>query len=65
MLWRLVQLICLLKICKVYVYVYVYVCIYIYIRVCVCVCDRAKINKGIGVEVLHYLNDGLWTLKEL
>lgn len=25
--------------------------------------DIAKINKGIGVENCHYLNDGLWNMK--
>ncbi|RZC32202.1 malignant T-cell-amplified sequence 1-A, partial [Asbolus verrucosus] len=25
--------------------------------------DIAKINKGIGVENYHYLNDGLWQMK--
>ncbi|CAO1416083.1 unnamed protein product [Diamesa hyperborea] len=25
--------------------------------------DIAKVNKGIGVENCHYLNDGLWTMK--
>jgi len=25
--------------------------------------DIAKVNKGIGIETVHYLNDGLWTLK--
>lgn len=25
--------------------------------------DIRKINKGIGIEVLHYMNDGLWHLK--
>jgi PUA domain protein len=25
--------------------------------------DIAKINKGIGVENCHYLNDGLWQMK--
>lgn len=24
-----------------------------------------KVNKGIGVENLHYLNDGLWRLKSV
>ena len=22
-------------------------------------------NKGIGIEVIHYLNDGLWQMKQL
>jgi hypothetical protein len=26
-------------------------------------CHRKKINKGIGVETIHYLNDGLWKAK--
>lgn len=25
--------------------------------------DIAKINKGVGVENCHYLNDGLWNMK--
>lgn len=25
--------------------------------------DIAKVNKGIGVENCHYLNDGLWNMK--
>jgi PUA domain protein len=24
--------------------------------------DVAKVNKGVGIETLHYLNDGLWNL---
>lgn len=24
---------------------------------------RSKVNKGIGVENIHYLNDGLWQMK--
>lgn len=24
-----------------------------------------KINKGVGVETLHYLNDGLWHMKQI
>lgn len=28
--------------------------------------DQIKaVNKGIGVETLHYLNDGLWQIKSL
>jgi len=27
--------------------------------------DITKVNKGIGVESYHYLNDGLWTLKPM
>ncbi|TMW45649.1 hypothetical protein DOY81_009268 [Sarcophaga bullata] len=27
--------------------------------------DIAKINKGIGVENCHYLNDGLWKMKPI
>ena len=27
--------------------------------------DIAKINKGVGVENCHYLNDGLWHMKPL
>jgi len=27
--------------------------------------DISSINKGIGVESYHYLNDGLWTLKPM
>lgn len=26
---------------------------------------RAKVNKGIGVENCHYLNDGLWQMKPI
>jgi hypothetical protein len=26
-------------------------------------CFRAKVNKGIGIENYHYLNDGLWQMK--
>jgi PUA domain protein len=26
--------------------------------------DIQQINKGIGIETLHYLNDGLWTVKQ-
>jgi len=25
--------------------------------------EIAKINKGPGIETVHYLNDGLWTMK--
>jgi malignant T-cell-amplified sequence len=25
--------------------------------------DIAKVNKGVGVENCHYLNDGLWNMK--
>lgn len=25
--------------------------------------DISKVNKGIGIETVHYLNDGLWTMK--
>jgi len=25
--------------------------------------DILKVNKGIGIETVHYLNDGLWTMK--
>lgn len=25
--------------------------------------EMRKINKGIGVELTHYLNDGLWKLQ--
>lgn len=24
---------------------------------------RAKVNKGVGIENCHYLNDGLWQMK--
>ncbi|KXJ12208.1 malignant T-cell-amplified sequence 1 [Exaiptasia diaphana] len=27
--------------------------------------DIASVNKGIGVENIHYLNDGLWQMKQL
>jgi len=27
--------------------------------------DIQKMNKGIGVETYHYLNDGLWTMKNV
>lgn len=27
--------------------------------------DIASKNKGIGVENYHYLNDGLWNMKEI
>lgn len=27
--------------------------------------DIAKINKGIGIENIHYLNDGLWQMKPI
>ena len=27
--------------------------------------DITKKNKGIGVENYHYLNDGLWGMKEI
>lgn len=27
--------------------------------------DIAKVNKGVGVENIHYLNDGLWQMKFL
>ena len=27
--------------------------------------DIANKNKGIGVENYHYLNDGLWNMKEI
>jgi PUA domain protein len=26
--------------------------------------DIQQINKGVGIETLHYLNDGLWTVKQ-
>lgn len=25
--------------------------------------NREKVNKGIGIENVHYLNDGLWHMK--
>jgi PUA domain protein len=25
--------------------------------------DIAKVNKGVGIENCHYLNDGLWQMK--
>ncbi|ETE56151.1 Malignant T cell-amplified sequence 1-B, partial [Ophiophagus hannah] len=25
--------------------------------------SREKVNKGIGIENIHYLNDGLWHMK--
>lgn len=25
--------------------------------------NRLKINKGVGIETYHYLNDGLWQMK--
>jgi predicted ribosome-associated RNA-binding protein Tma20 len=27
-------------------------------------CCSASINKGVGVESIHYLGDGLWRMKE-
>lgn len=27
--------------------------------------DIAKINKGVGIENCHYLNDGLWQMKPI
>lgn len=24
---------------------------------------RLKVNKGVGIENCHYLNDGLWQMK--
>lgn len=27
--------------------------------------EMKEVNKGIGVENLHYLNDGLWKTKDL
>ena len=27
--------------------------------------EIASVNKGIGIEVAHYLNDGLWHLKHV
>lgn len=27
--------------------------------------NRRQTNKGIGIEVIHYLNDGLWQMKQL
>ena len=26
---------------------------------------RRDTNKGIGIEVIHFLNDGLWQMKQL
>ena len=26
-------------------------------------CFRLKVNKGVGIETIHYLNDGLWHLQ--
>ena len=26
---------------------------------------RLEVNKGIGVDNIHYLNDGLWHMKQL
>lgn len=26
---------------------------------------RIKVNKGIGIENCHYLNDGLWQMKSV
>jgi len=26
---------------------------------------RLEMNKGIGLETIHYLNDGLWHMKSL
>ena len=27
--------------------------------------EIANVNKGIGIEVAHYMNDGLWHLKHV
>jgi len=27
--------------------------------------NRRQTNKGIGIEVIHFLNDGLWQMKQL
>lgn len=27
--------------------------------------NRRTTNKGIGIEVIHFLNDGLWQMKQL
>lgn len=27
--------------------------------------DIQKVNKGVGVETCHYLNDGLWNMKPI
>ena len=32
---------------------------------CAVIYFRAKVNKGIGVENCHYLNDGLWHMKPI
>ena len=27
--------------------------------------DITRVNKGIGIENVHYLNDGLWSMKPI
>ncbi len=28
-------------------------------------CCRLEVNKGVGIDNIHYLNDGLWHMKQL
>ena len=42
---------------------YIYFTIYIYINAFLIFFCRSKVNKGIGIENCHYLNDGLWQMK--
>jgi len=30
-----------------------------------CWLGRLELNKGIGLETVHYLNDGLWHMKAI
>lgn len=41
---------------------YVFIVLY-YIVVQCTLTSRLKINKGVGVENVHYLCDGLWLMK--
>ena len=29
------------------------------------ICVRSRVNKGIGVENVHFLGDGLWLMERL
>lgn len=40
------------------------VCKYVTLISTIIMCEnREKVNKGIGIENVHYLNDGLWHMK--
>lgn len=42
----------------------VYVAYFVFITIIIIMSkNRGKVNKGIGIENVHYLNDGLWHMK--